>query len=197
MRKYLAEFLGTFGLTLAVLLSLKSVFPPVPTAVIAALTLGLFVYTIGHISGTHLNPAITLAILSIRKISVKDGIIYILAQFLGATAAFLFASQFFGGVPLLPVANTLTVGMSEFAGAFFFAFGIAAVVYGRIPSAFSGVVVGGSLLLGISLAATASNGVLNPAVAFGIGSFSLMYVLGPILGAVLGMWVFKMLSEAA
>ena len=195
MKRYLAEFLGTFGLTLAVLISLKSLFPAVPTAITAALTLGLFVYTIGHISGTHLNPAITLAIASLRKISFKDGAIYILAQFLGGGAAFLFVSQFFGGIPPLPVANTLNVGMAELVGTFFFAFGVAAVVYERVSSGFNGLVVGGSLLLGILVAAAGSNGILNPAVAFGVGSLSWMYMFSPILGAIFGMWVFRMLSE--
>lgn len=195
MRKYAAEFLGTFGLTLAVLLSLSNILPPLPTAVVAALTLGLFVYTVGHISGTHLNPAITLAILSIRRISLKDAGAYIFSQFLGSITAFIVASQFFlREAPLLSVPDSLTIGGAELIGTFFFAFGVAAVVWGRVPAALNGVVVGGSLLLGISIAATASNGILNPAVAFGVGSLSLTYALGPILGAILGMWVFKLTS---
>ena len=57
------------------------------------------------------------------------------------------------------------------------------------------MVVGGSLLLGIAVAALlGSNGVLNPAVALGIGSFNVMYVLGPILGSVLGMQLYKRLA---
>ncbi len=68
------------------------------------------------------------------------------------------------------------------------------MVYGKTPSGLSGVVVGGSLLLGIAIAAGfGSNGVLNPAVAFGIGSFGLMYIAGPILGAVCGMQAYKRL----
>lgn len=198
MRKYAAEFLGTFGLTTAVLLSLNNVLPVVPTAVVAALTLGLFVYTVGHISGTHLNPAITLAILSIRRISLKDASVYIFSQFLGSVTAFIVASQLFpvsASFLIRYVPDSLAVGRAEFLGAFFFAFGVAAVVFGRVPLALNGVIVGGSLLLGISIAATASDGILNPAVALGIGSLSLMYVLGPVVGAVLGMWIFKLVSE--
>jgi glycerol uptake facilitator-like aquaporin len=59
----------------------------------------------------------------------------------------------------------------------------------------SGLVVGGSLLLGIALASLlGSNGVINPAVALGIGSFNVMYVLGPVLGSLLGMQVYKRLA---
>lgn len=198
MRKYAAEFLGTFGLTTAVFLSLNSILPVVPTAVVAALTLGLFVYTIGHISGTHLNPAITLAVLSVRRISLRDASAYIFSQFLGSVAAYIVATQLFPvSASFLSryVPDSLAIGMAEFLGTFFFAFGVAAVVFGRVPAALNGIVVGGSLLLGISIAAIASDGILNPAVALGIGSLSLMYVAGPIIGAVLGMWIFKMLSE--
>ena len=54
--------------------------------------------------------------------------------------------------------------------------------------------VGGSLLLGITVAVLlGSNGMLNPAVAFGTGSFGIMYVLGPVIGAVLGMQAYKRL----
>ena len=193
MNKYIAELLGTFGLTLVVLLSLNGTFP-VPTAVMAALTLGLFVYTIGHISGTHINPAVTLGLLSIKKIGLIDASWYIVAQFVGAGLA-MFVSALFIGIPtLIIVANTVTVGLFEFIGVFFFAFGIASVVSGKAPASLSGFIVGGSLLLGISLASFKSNGVLNPAVAFGIGSFSLMYVVGPIIGSIVGMQVFKFLN---
>ena len=76
MNKYLAEFVGTFLLTLAVSVCLASKFP-VPTAVVAALTLGVSVYVFGAISGTHINPAITLGILSVGRISPKDAALYI------------------------------------------------------------------------------------------------------------------------
>jgi hypothetical protein len=59
-----------------------------------------------------------------------------------------------------------------------------------------GVVVGGSLLLGLSIASNVgSNGILNPAVAFALGSFNMSYVLGPIAGALVGFNLFKFLGE--
>ena len=189
MKKYLAEFLGTFGLTLAVLLSLSGTFP-IPTPAIAALTLGLFVYSLGHISGTHINPAVTIGAWSIGKIGAKDAIGYLIAQFAGASLAAALASALVTA-PVLNISNALPVGIAELIGTFFFTLGIASVVYGKTPSEFSGVVVGGSLLLGISLAAgIGSNGVLNPAVALGIGSFNLTYIIGPIIGSVMGMQVY-------
>lgn len=194
MKKYLAELLGTFVLTLTVVLSLNGTFP-VATPILAALTLGLMVYAVGHISGTHINPAVTIGLWSIGKIGMKDAGGYIVSQVIGAGLAMIVARIFVEPFPL-DVVSSLNVGLAEMIGMFFFAFGIASVVYGKAPASFSGVVVGGSLLLGISLAAVASNGVLNPAVAFGIGSFNFMYVLGPIVGSVLGMQVYRMFEQA-
>ncbi|MBX4201177.1 aquaporin [Candidatus Parcubacteria bacterium] len=193
MKKYLAEALGTFALTLVVALSLSAKFS-VATPVLAGLVLMLFVYTIGDMSGSHINPAVTVGLWSIKKIKNNEVVLYVVAQFFGAAAALLLVS-FTVGIAPLPVTNSLMVGLAELVGAFFFGFGIASVVYGRTPALFSGVVIGGSLLLGIAIAATlGSNGVLNPAVAFGIQSFNLVYILGPIAGSVLGMQAYKYIN---
>ncbi len=194
MKKYIAETIGTFGLTLVVALSLAGVFP-VSTPVLAALVLGLFVYSIGHISGTHINPAVTIGAWSIKKISSKDALYYIIAQFVGAGLALGLVSMSVG-LQAPAVSNSFAVLFAEFLGTALFTFGITSVVYGKTPGALSGIVVGGSLLLGVAIAALlGSNGVLNPAVAFGIGSFGGMYILGPILGSIAGMNLYKYLSE--
>lgn len=210
--KYLVEFLGTFALTLVVALSLAGSFP-VPTPVLAALTLGLFVYTVGHISGTHINPAITLGALSIKKIKLMDAVGYWIAQFAGAAAAFgvysgisnmlvsLNSYEFPEGLSqgMLSGGNDPLLGLMEGLGAFFFAFGVAAVIYGRVPKDLTGIAVGGSLLMGISIAASLGGGVLNPAVALGLRSLQITqvfwYMVGPMVGAVLGMWAYKLVSE--
>ena len=77
MKKYIAEGLGAGTLTLVVALSLAGIFP-VSTPVLAGLVLGLFVYTIGYISGSHINPAVTLGVWSLNKISGKDALGYII-----------------------------------------------------------------------------------------------------------------------
>ncbi len=192
MKKYLIELLGAFLLTLVVGLSLASDFP-VSTPVLAALTLGLFVYTAGHISGAHINPAVTIGVWSMRKISLKDAVMYIVAQLIGAALAMVVARHLATPATMV-IENSWQVGFAEFLGTLFFTFGIAAVVLGKVPVDVQGVTIGGSLLLGLSLAAIHSNAVLNPAVAFGIGSFSWVYALAPIAGAVMGMNVFKWLA---
>lgn len=195
IKKYLVECLGTFALTLIVSLSLLVSFP-ISTPVLAALTLGLFVYSIGSISGTHLNPAVTIGLWSIGKVEHRDALFYIVAQCLGALISLTLISTVFvrGAIIGVPAGNTTTIGIAELFGAFFFTFGVASVVYGKVSSQFSGIMIGGSLLLGISMAALlGSAGIINPAVAFGIESFSFMYVIGPIIGSVLGMQAYKYL----
>ncbi len=194
-RKYAAELMGTFFLTLMVALSFLADMP-LPGAVIPALTLALFVYTVGPISGSHLNPAVTIGLWSVKKINDMDALKYVIAQFLGAGVALVLLDSLPGAAPSVGASDTLTVAVAELVGAFLFVFGVASVAYGKVHEAASGIVVGWSLLLGIVIASIASNGILNPAVALGVGSFSLMYVVGPVVGGMLGAWTFRWMSSA-
>lgn len=194
VQKYLAEVLGAFALTLAVWLSIGFTMP-LATPVAAALVLGLFVYTVGHVSGAHLNPAVTLGLMSVKKISVQDGLLYIISQCVGGVAAMVLGRLVTGEVVRVTATTSLNVGLAEAVGAFILAFGVCSVVYKKVQPATSGLVIGGSLLLGIYLASAMSNGVINPAVAIGIGSLNVMYILGPLLGGILGAQAFKYLSE--
>ena len=78
---------------------------------------------------------------------------------------------------------------SELFGTVLLGIAVASVVVGRVSPNLSGVVIGSGLLLGISFAATQSNGVLNPAVALGIGSLGHTYVWGPLGGALIGAFI--------
>lgn len=194
MKKYITEAFGTLVLTVVVALSVGSGFP-VATPLLAALTLATFVYSVGHISGTHINPAVTLGLWSIKKVETKEAVRYIASQCIGAIFALLFVDSIKDVSGVTSNISFITF-IAEFLGTLLFTFGIASVVYGKTPKDFSGVVVGSSLLLGIGLAVTiGSNGVLNPAVAFGIGSFNLLYILGPIFGSIVGMKFYKFLHE--
>ncbi len=197
-KKYLAEGLGTFALSFVVLEAVTSSLDlPVAIPVIAALTLGLFGYTIGAISGCHLNPAVTLGLLSVKKISPKDAGLYIVSQLLGAVIALSVAKAVFTiESPLTADVFTLPVFLAEMLGAFFFSFGIASVVYGKVQDTASGLVIGGSLLLGVLIASLAgASGILNPAVALALNSISITYVLAPIVGAVLGFQAYRFIVE--
>src|SRR5436190_1412645 len=97
LRDGIAELIGTFMLVLvgagAVTLLGQSKSPVAADVVVAALAHGLIliaiIATYGHISGAHVNPAVTLAVLVGRKINVITAVVYWVAQFVGGTVAAL------------------------------------------------------------------------------------------------------------
>jgi aquaporin Z len=195
--RYIAEAFGTFILTLAVGLSIATS-SVIPTPVVAGLALTLLVYGMGGISGTHINPAVTIGLWSIKKIDWMEAIMYIVFQCIGASLAWLKLRYLISAVTpalnlSLTAANTMLTWEAEALGALIFGFGIASVVYHKTPTDASGIVVGGSLLLGIVLASFGSNGILNPAVALGLSSLSFAYVLAPVIGMVIGMQLYRFL----
>lgn len=107
MKKYIAEMLGTMVLVLmgcgtAVSLSCTSADPNLAATVIGtALAFGLSVvamaYTIGGVSGCHINPAITLGCLLSGRMSGKDAGMYMLFQVIGAILAYIIHSGFISG----------------------------------------------------------------------------------------------------
>jgi aquaporin Z len=195
MKTYFVEAFGTFTLSLVVALSLAGMFP-VSTPVLAALTLALFVYTTSHVAGTHINPAVTIGMWSLGKIDSREATGYVISQFLGAAAAFFLAQYFIPSLSYFHAQpGTFSTAVAEGIGTLFFTFGIAAVTFGKVSDELKGFVIGGSLLLGESIAFFAgSSGILNPAVALAVNSFNVMYLIGPIVGAVIGMWIYKLFA---
>jgi glycerol uptake facilitator-like aquaporin len=191
-RAYAAEFLGTFVLALGVALSVATQFPLTP--LVAALTLGLFVFTVGPISGAHLNPAVTFGLWSVKKIKSRDALIYIGVQLAAGVAAMLLAWLLTGVEPKIGMDLGWRAGIGEIMGAFILAFGVSSAVFGRVKSEEAGFVVGGSLLLGILLASFLSMGILNPAVALGLGVLSPMYIIGAVVGGILGAQTYQWLQ---
>ncbi len=194
--KYAAEFLGTLSLALVVWLSVAFSMP-FSTPVMAAATLGLFVYTVGGISGAHLNPAVTVGMLSARKIKTHDAVMYVVCQLAGAAVAMTLARLMSGQSASVSFQMTLSAGIAEAIGAFILAFGVMSATLQKIPPAAAGLVVGGSLLIGVYMAFPFSNAILNPAVALAINSFGPIEILGPIVGAIAGVWVRLKLEAKA
>lgn len=199
LKKYIAEAIGTFLLAGMVFLTLHSnaaSFAPL----LAGIMLGFVVYTIGSISGAHINPAVTLGVLSVGKISPKNALWYIVAQFVGALLA-LGIGAYFVGAPLslvqVSTGLSLKVFLAEAFGAFVFVFGIASVIYEKPHNAMNGAVIGTALLLGGLIASLGTSyGFLNPAVAFANGSLNVVYGLAPIVGSVVAMNFYKFLAKA-
>lgn len=188
----LAEFLGAFFLALMVTLSV-ALPVGIPTPVVAGLTLGLLVYTIGSVSGAHVNPAITLGLYVLNKIDATRATRYIIAQLCGGVLAWILVSlvqQTPFEAPNFTIFS-MPVLLGEIAGTIVLAVGVASVVYDKVSRGASGLTIGGSLMLGAVLAGPFSTGVLNPAVAIGLGSASALFLIAPLIGGVLGMWIYR------
>jgi glycerol uptake facilitator-like aquaporin len=190
-----AELMGAAVLASAVYAMVGRTTFPLFGGLAAGLTLGLLVHTIGSASGAHVNPAVTLGLWSVRKISTVKAVFYIAAQMLGGLAAWGLINYFMGA-KLQSIAGEefdWKILIAEATGTFIFAFGIASAIYQKYEGAKLAFTVGASLTIGILVASLGSNGVLNPAVAVGIQSWSWAYAVGPIVGAVLGMNVYALL----
>lgn len=201
-----AELLGTMVLTGAILATTGN-------AVVAGLAVVILVLVFGAVSGAHFNPAVTLALVSTKQISIWRGVSYIVAQFLGAMLALIVVTQFFAtGTPITgPYGEPLEVFkiaqsegkwelfMAEALGALIFGLGIAAAVLGKKEGFAQAFTVGGTLLLGLLTATLGSAAILNPAVALGVGAYTsnmwtvLGYALGPVVGLALGVWLYKLI----
>lgn len=190
-----AEFLGTGILTMVFLaVSKSSMGYPLFVSFAVGLALVGLTLSLGAVSGAHLNPAITLGLWTVRKVKMIPALAYIAAQLLGGIAAYALFKYLIGqSIP----SNTdfeSKVLIAETVGTFIFSLGWAAAVYNRYEAGKAAAAVGVSIILG-ALAASVANGggLLNPAVALGNQVWSLAYVLGPVLGAVIGFNLYGLL----
>ncbi|MFZ1249679.1 MAG: aquaporin [Candidatus Saccharimonadales bacterium] len=191
-----SEFLGTGVLTLTVLsLTHSQLNLPYFISTAAGLTLALMVVALGGISGAVFNPALTIGLWSVRKLKALQAVSYIVAQFAGAAAAWYLFLYF---TKLHDVKNNgaydARVLVAEVVGTFVFAFAVAGAVYQRLSAGLKGFMVGGGLSMGALLASLGSAGILNPAVAMSLHQWGWRtYVLGPVLGAVIGFHLYNLL----
>lgn len=194
------ELLGAGVLTLLVLSVQRSTIGvPFFVAIAAGLAIALMSFAVGGVSGGHFNPAITLGFWTARRVTTVRAIFYVAAQLLGAWFAYALYTYF--------VNNTLqNVGghysgrilAAEAVGAGLFGFGFAAAVYQGYSRAVTASFCGLALMLGIVAASSASLGLLNPAVALGVKAWVWgTYVLGPVLGAIIGINLYALLFADA
>ena len=218
---YVAEFIGTFALVFFGSMSVIIFFTttnysnPQASTIGIALARGFILmvmfYAIGNISGCHVNPAITITAVALRKMEYSDGIAYLLAQVLGAVLAgaadvviqpgngsniqfgLPFPMQAIGG-------NELTAVLVEIIITFFLMLSFYAAVYaGKVDPAASGLLIGMTWAAGILVAAPLTGAAANPAMWLGPAVASLnftsawVYWVGPILGALLGGFTYEYL----
>ncbi|MCA9327585.1 aquaporin [Candidatus Saccharibacteria bacterium] len=191
-----SEFLGTAALTMSVLAVTHSQLSlPYFVATTASLTLVIMVVALSGISGAVFNPALTIGLWTVRKLKSVQALSYIIAQFAGAAAAWYLFVYF---TKLEGVKNNGAydprILVAEVTGTFVFAFSLAAAVYQRLSLGLKAFMVGGGLFAGAMIASLGSAGILNPAVAMSLHQWGWgTYVLGPVLGAVVGFNLYNLL----
>jgi glycerol uptake facilitator-like aquaporin len=192
----LAEFLGTGVLVMVALIlgqtTAVSYFIATSLAVTATVVYLLF----SAVSGAHANPAITFGLWTARRIATLRAIIYIAAQLLGGVVAWqLF--QYLTNHPMQAknVPFSTPIWLAEVVGTSILALAFTAALNRGAMLLNSAVSVGAAYFVAILIAATASAGYINPAIALGSRAWSGVYVLGPLVGGLIGanlyMWFFS------
>ena len=225
MKKYLCEFIGTavlvlFGCGSAALTGgIDGVLGILGIAFAFGLSIVAMAYVVGSISGCHVNPAVSLAMLINKKLSVKDFIFYVVAQVLGAVAGIALLYAIIANSNL-DVANQ-GLGANGFGNAsyiglgmwgailveviltFVFIYTILGVTSDEKKSSVAGIVIGLTLafvhILGIPLTGTSVNPARSLAPALFLGGEALsqvwVFIVAPFVGAALAAVVFKVLNE--
>ncbi|MCS6807401.1 MAG: aquaporin [Bacteroidota bacterium] len=214
VKALIAECIGTFAVVFTGILSIQAVnIVQAPNGVANLASIGLsyglavavMVASLGTISGGHFNPAVTSAYMATGLIAPALGILYILAQLVGGTAAGilianLFSQQAVGaGTPALAPQVTATAGIILESIATFF---LVAVIFGtavdkRAPQSVYPFAIGCTIALGVMSIGPLTGGAMNPARTFGAALASGMwsnhavYWVGPIVGGVLAGLIYN------
>lgn len=208
----LAEFIGTFGLVFAGCgaITINAVTGGAIGHIGIALSFGLIVmamiYAVGHTSGAHINPAVTLALCATRQFPIRQVPAYLTAQFAGAiTAAFVLRIMFGNVAGLGATAPRNGSGQSlvlELLLTFVLMFVIMAVATDvRAAGQTAAIAIGGTVGLCALFAGPISGASMNPARSIGPAIVSgtwtgqWLYVAGPVVGALAGAFVYQLIRE--
>ncbi len=215
LKKYIAEFIGTFVLVLfacgtaaVVGCSSENGTGYLLTALAFGLVIVAMAYSIGNVSGCHINPAVSIAMLVSGKMTVKDFVGYVVAQFAGAIAGAAVLMAFVGkdsglGANALYKGDIVSSLIIEVILTFVFVIAILGVTDKAENSNIAGLVIGLSLtlvhILGISFTGTS----VNPARSFGpalfVGGAALsnvwVFIVAPLVGGVLAALCYKFLAS--
>lgn len=226
MKRYAAEFFGTFWLVLGGCGSavIAAAFPDVGIGLLGvSLAFGLTVltmaYAIGHISGCHLNPAVSIGLYVAKRFDVKELLPYIMAQVLGGIAAggvlYLIASGKAGFDVTAGFASNgygehspggyslLAALVTEFVMTMMFLLIILGATDKRAPQGFAPIAIGLGLTLIHLISIPVTNTSVNPArssgVAVFVGGWAIaqlwLFWVAPIIGGAVGAAIYRIISR--
>ena len=214
-------FIGAGSVPLTVLLTGSNPFGSAELSTISfafAFAIMAAVYSVGHISGCHINPAVTIALLATRKIDGATAGGYIVAQlvgaFIGAGLTFVVlsgndpAALGLGAVSVNANAGNVVGFSAEVIGTAILVFTVfGAAVDGRAPSGFAGIIIGFIVYGIIILVGPITGAALNPARQIGpellgaaIGATTHLdqlwvYIAGPIVGGLIGAFGYQFVGQ--
>ena len=218
MKAYVAEFVGTALLVMGgagtAIFAAKYV-GVLGVALAFGLSLTVIAYAFGHISGSHVNPAVTLALTLVGKFPREKVVPYWAAQMLGALAGgfvmFLIAKGVPGVLPGAFAANNLLNGTTVLSGLLmevFMTMILCTVVLettsSKFPAGFGGIAVGAALAMVHLISIPVTNTSVNPARSLGVVFFSndisavgnlWIFFVGPVLGAIISVYLHKFMAH--
>lgn len=200
--KAIAEAVGTFLFVFAIIGAVNSGSGLTPLAI--GLALAVLVYSTGHISGGHLNPAVSVGVFVRGGISAAELVVYIVAQVVGGALAAALSFV------LWPAGNPAQIELGPaFLVEALFTFALVWVVLnvattkGNENNSFYGLAIGGTVFVGATAVGAISGGGFNPAVAIGLaisGHFAWsaiwLYILAPVVGAALAAVLFRVVNKS-
>ncbi len=214
LRKYLAEIIGTFvlvffgcGTAVVTGCSVQNPGAYILTALAFGLVIVAMAYSIGNVSGCHINPAVSLAMFMTKKLDIKDLLLYMCSQVVGAVAgalalwAFLGKDCGFGTNGLFDESVPKSLGI-EIILTFVFVLAILGVTSKVENGKIAGLVIGLSLtlvhILGIAFTGTSVNPARSIGPAIMAGGDALqnvwVFIVGPLLGAALAAIVYRVID---
>lgn len=211
MQKLVAEIAGTYFLIFAgcgavVINAVRGNTITAPgISIVWGLAVMVVVYSVGHISGAHLNPAVTIAFATCKRFPWKQVPVYISAQVLGSILASGTLRLLFNGHQdhfsgTLPNGSDVQSLVLEFIITFYLMFVISGVATdNRAIGELAGLAVGATVLLNVMFAGPISGASMNPARSLGPAIVSShykslwVYMLGPTAGAIAGAWVYNII----
>ncbi|KAL4368654.1 hypothetical protein GQ457_05G023800 [Hibiscus cannabinus] len=210
MQKLMAEVLGTYFLIFAGCASVvvnvnnEKVVSLPGISIVWGLAVMVLVYSLGHISGAHFNPAVTIAFATCKRFPLKQVPAYIIAQVFGSTMAAGTLRLLFSGTHDVftgtsPQGSDLQAFVIEFIITFYLMFIISGVATdNRAIGELAGLAVGATVLLNVLFAGPVTGASMNPARSLGPAIVwdeykgIWIYLTAPIIGAVSGAWAYNM-----
>ena len=208
MNKYITESIGSFFYTFIVWMTIPTGFVTgagMMTRLSIGISFAILVYAGASISGPHYNPAITLAAWVQKRISLKEGFVYMLFQLLGAILATLVVVNLLKLEQLpqeaKPLPNGIKALVSEILGTFLLAFVYLKVITNKLDNSYYGLAIGLTITVMAYSVGTISGGVFNPiifisgvVIKWSIWSDFWIYFLGCFGGAALAGILYNQLD---